>query len=206
MPPAPARCCRCSSLGIPGSATAAVMMGGLMIWGLNPGPMLFVDQKDFVWGLIASMYVGNIVAVVLVLLTVPVFAALMRIPFVDHRAADRDHLRGRRLFGLQFLSRRRVDARLRRGRLSLQETVLSAGAAGARDRDRRQGRGRLPAIDADVEGLARDFLRQPAGDRALWWPASRCCCCRWCCRSCACCAGPRPIDHAAASAEEIRII
>ena len=70
------------SLGIPGSATAAVMMGGLMIWGLNPGPMLFVDQKDFVWGLIASMYVGNIVAVILVLLTVPIFAALMRIPFV----------------------------------------------------------------------------------------------------------------------------
>src|ERR671928_1090637 len=70
------------SLGIPGSATAAVMMGGLMIWGLNPGPMLFVDSKDFVWGLIASMYVGNIVAVALVLLTVPVFAALMRIPFV----------------------------------------------------------------------------------------------------------------------------
>jgi len=69
------------SLGIPGSATAAVMMGGLMIWGLNPGPMLFVDQKDFVWGLIASMYVGNIVAVALVLHTVPVFAALMRIPF-----------------------------------------------------------------------------------------------------------------------------
>jgi putative tricarboxylic transport membrane protein len=69
------------SLGIPGSATAAVMMGGLMIWGLNPGPMLFVEQKDFVWGLIASMYLGNVVAVILVLLTVPVFAALMRVPF-----------------------------------------------------------------------------------------------------------------------------
>src|SRR5689334_20390769 len=69
------------SLGIPGSATAAVMMGGLMIWGLNPGPMLFIEQKDFVWGLIASMYVGNIVAVVLVLATVPIFAALMRVPF-----------------------------------------------------------------------------------------------------------------------------
>ena len=69
------------SLGIPGSATAAVMMGGLMIWGLNPGPMLFIEQKDFVWGLIASMYLGNIVAVILVLLTVPVFAALMRVPF-----------------------------------------------------------------------------------------------------------------------------
>src|SRR3989440_12500687 len=69
------------SLGIPGSATAAVMMGGLMIWGLNPGPMLFIEQKDFVWGLIASMYLGNLVAVILVLLTVPVFAALMRVPF-----------------------------------------------------------------------------------------------------------------------------
>lgn len=69
------------SLGVPGSATAAVMMGGLMIWGLNPGPTLFIDQKDFVWGLIASMYVSNIVAVILVLLTVPIFAALMRIPF-----------------------------------------------------------------------------------------------------------------------------
>ena len=50
------------SLGIPGSATAAVMMGGLMIWGLNPGPMLFIEQKDFVWGLIASMYIGNVVS------------------------------------------------------------------------------------------------------------------------------------------------
>ncbi len=69
------------ALGIPGSATAAVMMGGLMIWGLNPGPMLFVEQKDFVWGLIASMYLGNIVAVMLVLVTVPLFAALMRVPF-----------------------------------------------------------------------------------------------------------------------------
>jgi putative tricarboxylic transport membrane protein len=69
------------ALGIPGSATAAVMMGGLMIWGLNPGPMLFIEQKDFVWGLIASMYLGNVVALVLVLLTVPVFAAMMRVPF-----------------------------------------------------------------------------------------------------------------------------
>jgi TctA family transporter len=69
------------SLGIPGSATAAVMMGGLMIWGLNPGPMLFIEQKDFVWGLIASMYLGNVVSLVLVLLTVPIFAAMMRVPF-----------------------------------------------------------------------------------------------------------------------------
>lgn len=69
------------ALGIPGSATAAVMMGGLMIWGLNPGPTLFTDRPDFVWGLIASMYLGNVVAVVIVLATVPLFASILRIPF-----------------------------------------------------------------------------------------------------------------------------
>lgn len=69
------------ALGVPGSATAAVMMGGLLIWGLQPGPMLFVEQKDFVWGLISSMYVANVVAVVLVLATIPLFAAILRAPF-----------------------------------------------------------------------------------------------------------------------------
>jgi putative tricarboxylic transport membrane protein len=69
------------ALGVPGSATAAVMMGGLMIWGLQPGPMLFIDRPDFVWGLIASMYLGNLVAVVLVLATIPLFASILRIPF-----------------------------------------------------------------------------------------------------------------------------
>ncbi len=69
------------ALGIPGSATAAVLLGGLMIWGLQPGPMLFVEQKDFVWGLIASMYLGNIVGLIVVLSTVPLFAAILRIPF-----------------------------------------------------------------------------------------------------------------------------
>ena len=69
------------ALGIPGSATAAVLLGGLMIWGLQPGPLLFVEQKDFVWGLIASMYLGNIAGLIIVLTTVPLFAAILRIPF-----------------------------------------------------------------------------------------------------------------------------
>ncbi|MGN6549854.1 MAG: tripartite tricarboxylate transporter permease [Pararhizobium sp.] len=69
------------ALGLPSSATAAVMMGGLMIWGLNPGPMLFTQNVDFVWGLIASMYMSNVVAVIVVLATVPLFAAILRIPF-----------------------------------------------------------------------------------------------------------------------------
>ena len=69
------------TLGIPGSPTAAVLLGGLMIWGLQPGPMLFVEHKDFVWGLIASMYLGNIVGLIVVLTTVPYWAAFLRIPF-----------------------------------------------------------------------------------------------------------------------------
>src|SRR6201991_183983 len=69
------------SLGVPGSPTAAVLLGGLLIWGLQPGPLLFVEQKDFVWGLIASMYLGNLVGLIIVLTCVPLFAAILRIPF-----------------------------------------------------------------------------------------------------------------------------
>ena len=69
------------ALGIPGSGTAAILLGGLMVWGLNPGPLLFIEQKNFVWGLIASMYLGNIVGLVLVLTTVPIFASVLRVPF-----------------------------------------------------------------------------------------------------------------------------
>ncbi len=69
------------TLGVPGSPTAAVLLGGLLIWGLQPGPLLFIEQKDFVWGLIASMYLGNIVGLIVVLTCVPLFAAILRVPF-----------------------------------------------------------------------------------------------------------------------------
>ncbi len=69
------------TLGIPGSPTAAVLLGGLVIWGLQPGPMLFAENKDFVWGLIASMYLSNVVGLLVVLTTVPFWAAILRIPF-----------------------------------------------------------------------------------------------------------------------------
>jgi putative tricarboxylic transport membrane protein len=57
------------------------MMGGLMIWGLTPGPMLFINRPDFVWSLVASMYLGNVVAVIVVLATVPLYASILRVPF-----------------------------------------------------------------------------------------------------------------------------
>jgi putative tricarboxylic transport membrane protein len=58
-----------------------LLLGGLLIWGLQPGPLLFVEQKEFVWGLIASMYLGNVVGLLVVLTCVPLFAAILRIPF-----------------------------------------------------------------------------------------------------------------------------
>jgi len=69
------------TLGIPGSASAAVMLGAFMIWGLRPGPLLFQKNPDFVWGLIASMYIGNVLLLVLNMMFIPVFVKLMRIPF-----------------------------------------------------------------------------------------------------------------------------
>ncbi len=69
------------TLGVPGSPTAAVLLGGLMIWGLQPGPLLFIEKADFVWGLIASMYLGNIAGLIVVLTCVPLFASILRVPF-----------------------------------------------------------------------------------------------------------------------------
>ncbi len=69
------------TLGIPGSPTMAVIMGGLMIFGLQPGPMLFKEHVDFVWGLIASCWVGNIIGFFLVLAFAPIFASVLKVRF-----------------------------------------------------------------------------------------------------------------------------
>jgi putative tricarboxylic transport membrane protein len=69
------------TLGIPGSASTAVMLGAFMIWGLRPGPLLFSKNPDFVWGLIASMYVGNVLLLILNVGFIPAFVRMLRIPF-----------------------------------------------------------------------------------------------------------------------------
>ena len=69
------------TLGIPGSPTTAILLGGMVIWGLDPGPMLFVEHKEFVWGLIASLYAANFFAVVINLAFIPAFLWVLRMPF-----------------------------------------------------------------------------------------------------------------------------
>lgn len=68
------------TLGVPGSGTTAVMMGALLIHGLRPGPLLFEKHPDFVWAVIASMYIGNIMLLILNLPLVGIWTRLLKIP------------------------------------------------------------------------------------------------------------------------------
>lgn len=68
------------TLGVPGSGTTAVMMGALTLYNITPGPQLFAEQPDIVWGLIASLFIGNVILLALNLPLVKFFAKLLDIP------------------------------------------------------------------------------------------------------------------------------
>jgi putative tricarboxylic transport membrane protein len=69
------------TLGIPGSPTTAILLGGMIIWGLRPGPLLFVEHPEFVWGLTGSMYMANFFTVVINIMFIPLFARVLSLPF-----------------------------------------------------------------------------------------------------------------------------
>ena len=69
------------TLGIPGSASTAIMLGALYLYGLQPGPRFFTENPDVVWPIIASMYIGNVVLIVFNLPLIPVFASMLRVPY-----------------------------------------------------------------------------------------------------------------------------
>ncbi|MEQ8194563.1 MAG: tripartite tricarboxylate transporter permease [Rhodospirillales bacterium] len=69
------------TLGIPGSPTTAILLGGMVMWGLEPGPMLFVRETEFVWGLIASLYVANFFALLINVGFIPMFIWVLKLPF-----------------------------------------------------------------------------------------------------------------------------
>lgn len=68
------------TLGVPGSGTTAVMMGALTLYNITPGPQLFAEQPDIVWGLIASLFVGNVILLILNLPLVGLFAKMLNTP------------------------------------------------------------------------------------------------------------------------------
>ncbi len=69
------------TLGIPGSSATAVLLGAFLLFGLQPGPLLFEQQPDLVWGLIASFYIGNVILLLLNLPLAPVFASILRLRY-----------------------------------------------------------------------------------------------------------------------------
>ncbi len=77
-----AACIPMLALGIPGSASTAVLLAALILHGIRPGAMLMVQQPQLVWGLIASMFVGNVILLILNLPLAPLFASLLRVRYV----------------------------------------------------------------------------------------------------------------------------
>ena len=69
------------ALGIPGSGTTAVMLGALTLYGMQPGPLLMSTHPDVFWGLVASMYIGNVMLLILNLPLAPMFASILRVPY-----------------------------------------------------------------------------------------------------------------------------
>jgi putative tricarboxylic transport membrane protein len=69
------------TLGIPGSASTAVLLGAFLLWGLRPGPLLMSQNPEFAWALIGSMYLGNMVLVALCIFAIPLFVAMLRVPY-----------------------------------------------------------------------------------------------------------------------------
>lgn len=67
------------TLGIPGSATTAILLAAFILWGLRPGPLMIQDNPELFWGLVASMYVGNIMLLVLNLPLIPLFAQILKL-------------------------------------------------------------------------------------------------------------------------------
>ncbi|MBQ6234926.1 MAG: tripartite tricarboxylate transporter permease, partial [Clostridia bacterium] len=68
------------SLGIPGSGTAAVLLGGLMMWGLQPGPLFMSKNPELCWSLIASLFIGDILIAILCILLIPFMSNVLKVP------------------------------------------------------------------------------------------------------------------------------
>jgi putative tricarboxylic transport membrane protein len=68
------------TLGIPGSSTTAILLAALILWGLKPGPLMIQDNPGLFWGLVASMYIGNVMLLVLNIPLIPLFAQILKLP------------------------------------------------------------------------------------------------------------------------------
>src|SRR5712691_11045283 len=144
------------TLGIPGNPTMAMMIGALMIHGIAPGPRVMTDRPGLFWGVIASMWIGNLMLVILNLPMVGIWVRLLRVPY--RLLLPRHHrvLLHRRLYHQQQAVRRLRDGVLRGVRLRRAQARLRAGAARSRLRAGTDDGG-------EPAPRAPDLARRPAG-------------------------------------------
>ena len=69
------------TLGIPGSASTAVLLAAFMLWGLRPGPLFMEQNAELAWGLIASMYLGNVILLAINIFAIPLFVQIVKVPY-----------------------------------------------------------------------------------------------------------------------------
>ena len=152
MPTPAARWCRCSRSAFPAAASTAIMLSALVLWGVRPGPLLMTESPDVFWGLVASMYIGNVVLLILNLPLVPVFAQILRLPVYVLFPI----ILGISLVGAYGVSGRMFDIGLLVGFGLLGYVMVKLkypdGAADPRLRARRRHGARVAAVAHDVAG------------------------------------------------------
>ncbi|OFO49079.1 tripartite tricarboxylate transporter permease [Nosocomiicoccus sp. HMSC059G07] len=69
------------SLGIPGSASTAILLGALILYGLQPGPLLMINNPELTWGVVSSMYLGNAILLLINIVAIPIFLAVVKVDY-----------------------------------------------------------------------------------------------------------------------------
>ena len=158
------------TLGIPPNAVMALMVGAMTIHGIIPGPQVMTKNPDLFWGMIASMWVGNLMLLIINLPLVGVWVRLLKVPVPPDVPGDPDVLLHRHLFDQLAPDRRHVHRSVRDRRLHSDQVRIRARAAPARFRAGETARGKPPPRAHPLARLARDIRRTadqrgPAGGR-----------------------------------------
>ena len=156
------------TLGIPGGGATAVLRGVFIMHGIQPGPLLFQNRPDLVWGLIDSMYIGNVMLLILNLPLIGLFVRMLYIPAGILFPLIIVDLGDRRLRDQRQHDRSLPDPVLRRARLRVRQGGHSGRAAGAVAGARRHDGAVVPAGDDDL-GRQSQAFSCTATSRGCWW-------------------------------------
>ena len=149
------------TLGIPPNAVMALMVGAMTIHGIVPGPQVMQKQPELVWGMIASMWVGNLMLLIINLPLVGIWVRLLRVPYRLMFPSIVVFCCDRHLFGEQRADRRDARRRIRAARLLADQARFRAGAAAARH-GARTADGREPASRPADLARRLDGVRHPS--------------------------------------------